>query len=69
MLQRPVELLDVDLLSLKRILTKESVSLAMVQGGFPSRPAFCYSLLFLQVIHTDKIENLHFLSINIQVQI
>lgn len=64
-----LELLDVNLLSLKRILTKERVSLATVQGGFPSRPAFYYSLLFLQVIHIDKIENLRFLNNNIQVQI
>lgn len=62
MLQRPVELLDVKLLSLKRILTKESVSSAMVQAGFPSsRPAFCYPLLFLQVIHIDKTANHIFL--------
>lgn len=54
---------------LKRIPTKERVSLATVQGGFPSRPAFYYSLLFSQVIHIDKIENLRFLNNNIQVQI
>lgn len=55
---------------LKRIPTKESVSLAMVQAGFPSsRPVFCYALLFLQVIHIDKIANLHFLNNKIQMKI
>lgn len=53
---------------LKRILTKESVSLAVVQASFLSlRPAFCYlyicyGLPFLQVIHIDKTANLHFLN-------